>query len=116
MACSQESQPTMNISAMKTWKTASHDIIPAKPSKQCTQAYEVGCKVIMAFCWLRMSAATISSSERHNPTRDITYLLYDTNTNCWFRMSATTISSSERHNPTRDITYLLYETNTKVHT
>jgi hypothetical protein len=35
----------------------------------------------MAFCWLRMSAATISSSERHNLTRDITYLLYETNTN-----------------------------------
>lgn len=64
MACSQESQPTMNIPAMKTCKTAaSHDVLPAKPCKQCAQAYEVGCKVMMAFCWLRMSAATISSSE-----------------------------------------------------
>jgi hypothetical protein len=76
MACIQESQPTMNIPAMKTWKTASHDIVPAKPCKQCTQAYEVESKVMMAFCWLRMSAATISSSERH----DITYLLYEPNT------------------------------------
>jgi len=64
MACSQESKPTMNIPAMKTCKTAaSLDVLPAKPCKQCAQAYEVGCKVTMAFCWLRMSAATISSSE-----------------------------------------------------
>jgi hypothetical protein len=44
MACSQESQPTMNIPAMKTCKTAaSHNVLPAKPCKQCAQAYEVGC-------------------------------------------------------------------------